>query len=399
MSQASSHKRALIIIFAVVFFDLLAFGIVIPILPYYARQFNATGTQLGWLMTSFSLMQFLFSPFWGQLSDRIGRRPVLVVSVIGSAISMVILGFATSLWWLFAARLFAGVSAANISTATAYISDITTEEKRAGAMGMIGAAFGLGFIFGPAIGGYFSAWGYNVPMFIAAGLAVLNALFILWRLPEPQLTEEERHSHRREVSWRALKQTMARPNLGRIVFQFFLVTVAFVHLEVVFAFFVKDTFNYSARQAGFLLALVGIIMVIIQGGLIGKLSRHFGELRLVIVGPLLISLGLILVPTTAAIGLWPFVICLAVVAVGNAINNPTLMSLVSKTAERHESGAAMGVYQSAGSMARILGPLSAGWLYDHIGRGSPFQVAGVLMALAFLLSFNIRVQKPAPALS
>ena len=348
------------LVFGVVFFDLLAFGIVIPILPYYARTFNASGLAMGWLMTSFSLMQFLFSPFWGQLSDRIGRRPVLVISVAGSAIAMIIMGFARSLEWLFIARVFQGIFAANISTATAYIADISPEEKRTAAMGIIGAGFGLGFIFGPAIGGYFSHYGYSTPMFIAAGLAVFNALFIFFRLPEPDLSQNERRSHRREVSVKALKETLSRPSLARAVFLFFLVTIAFVHLEVVFAFYVKDTFDFNARQAGYLFAFIGVIMVIIQGGVIGRLSKRLGESKLLIIGPLVMAVGLMLTTTFAGLGLGFFMIALTLVSVGNAITSPSLTSITSKLAKRGEVGAAMGIYQSAGSLARIVGPLTAG---------------------------------------
>jgi len=395
-TTTSSYKRSLLLIFAVVFFDLLAFGIVIPILPYYARHFDASGVLMGWLMTSYSLMQFLFSPFWGQLSDRVGRRPILVMSVAGSALSMVILGFAQSLVWLFVARIFSGIFAANISTATAYIADISPEEKRAASMGIIGAAFGLGFIFGPAVGGYFAQYGYSVPMFIAAGLALVNSVFIFFKLPEPQLSKDERKSHRREISFKTLRETLNRPRLARIVCLFFLVTVAFVHLEVIFAFFVKDQFNYGPRQAGYLLALVGVIIVIIQGGLIGKLSKKFGELRLIIIGPVLMGFGLIYVPFAAHLGMGLFIGTLALVAIGNALNNPSLMSLASKSAARGEVGSAMGIYQSAGSMARILGPLSAGWLYDHVSRGAPFQTAGVIMGLAVLLAITLSSAGLAP---
>src|ERR1700722_13367098 len=175
------RKGSLLTIFLVVFIDLVGFGIVIPILPYYAQQYGASAWALGWLMTSYSLMQFLVSPLWGRLSDRIGRRPVLMISILGTAISMVMLGFAPSLLWLFTARTFAGICAANISTAYAYIADVTTDENRAKGMGMIGAAFGLGFIFGPAIGGILSRYGYSAPMFFGAGLAVINLVFAYFK--------------------------------------------------------------------------------------------------------------------------------------------------------------------------------------------------------------------------
>src|SRR6185295_307339 len=266
------RKSALLNIFGVVFIDLVGFGIVIPILPYYAKQFGASGWALGWLMTSYSLMQFLIAPVWGGFSDRIGRRPVLLVSILGTCLSMTFLGFAQSLEWLFIGRIFAGISGANISTAYAYITDITDESNRAKGMGMIGAAFGLGFIFGPFVGGVLSPHGYSVPMFAGAGLAAFNLVFAFFTLGEPPLTREARAANRsRRFDRDALRTAFADSRARLAISEFFLFTLAWTQIEVVFALYMNARYGYDARQAGVLLGAMGFVMVIIQGGFIRRL--------------------------------------------------------------------------------------------------------------------------------
>ncbi|MBI3557108.1 MAG: MFS transporter [Deltaproteobacteria bacterium] len=375
-------RSPLFIIFVVVFLDLVCFGIVIPILPYYARQFGASATALGWLMTSYSFMQFFFAPVWGRVSDRIGRRPVLLASMTGIMLSMVVLGFASSLFWLFAARTFAGICGANISTATAYIADVTDEKDRTKGMGMIGAAFGLGFIFGPAIGGVLSRFGLGTPMFAAAGLSLANIAYAYFKLPEPPITRELREQHRhKRFDARAFRETMGDSRTRMATLLFFVVTVAFTQMEVVFALFMLARHGFNAQSAGLLLAFMGIIMVGIQGGLIGKLSKRFGESRLVIAGPLLMALGLVLLAQTQPMG---FVFAaMTLVAIGNGITNPSLSSLASKGAKPERRGATLGIYQSAGSLARVVGPPIAGWAYDALGVQVPFLIAAGTMAFAF----------------
>lgn len=377
-----AKKSPLFIIFLVVFIDLVGFGIVIPILPYYAKQYGANATELGWLMAIYSAMQFFFAPVWGKLSDRFGRRPILLMTILGSAISMVALGSAKSLGMLFAARLFAGLCGANISTATAYIADVTTPDNRAKGMGMIGAAFGLGFIFGPAIGGALSIHGYGVPMYVAAALAGLNFLFALVKLEEPKVDRKAREKNRsKRFDRKAIRAAMGDHRTRLATISFFLVTLAITQMEVCFAIFVLARFGLGAREAGWLLAFMGIVMVLIQGGLIGKLSKRFGESRLIASGVVLMALGLVtfaLAPKVAVLFL-----ALSLLALGNGITNPSLSSLASKGASIDSRGATMGVYQSAGSLARVIGPPVAGILYDRVGMNAPFLVAGGIMMLAF----------------
>jgi DHA1 family tetracycline resistance protein-like MFS transporter len=385
------RKGSLLTIFLVVFIDLVGFGIVIPILPYYASQYGASAWQLGWLMTVYSLMQFLVSPLWGRLSDRIGRRPVLMVSIFGTAVSMVMLGFAPSLLWLFIARTFAGICAANISTAYAYIADVTTDENRAKGMGMIGAAFGLGFIFGPAIGGVLSRYGYSMPMFFGAGLAVINLVFAFFKLEEPPLSAEVRSAHRaKRFDFKSISSVLSDPRTRLAIGLFFLVTFAVTQMEVIFAIYLNSLFGLNAQQAGELLAVMGIVMVGIQGGAIGKLAKRFGEPRLIVFGCGVCSLALFGFGSFNVLA-W-IVVALCFLALGHGVLHPSLSSLASKGAGADRRGATMGVFQSAGSLARVVGPPCAGFLYDQWSRPAPFFAGSVVLALAFLLTL-IKIPK------
>jgi DHA1 family tetracycline resistance protein-like MFS transporter len=378
------RKSALLNIFLVVFIDLVGFGIVIPILPYYAKQFGASGWALGWLMTSYSLMQFLIAPVWGSISDRIGRRPVLLISILGTCLSMTFLGFAQSLAWLFIGRIFAGISGANISTAYAYITDITDESNRAKGMGMIGAAFGLGFIFGPFIGGVLSPNGYSVPMFAGAGLAAFNLVFAFFTLGEPPISSEARAANR----FRRFDREMIRTAFGDertkiAIIEFFLFTLAWTQIEVVFALYMNARYGYDARQAGFLLGAMGVVMVIIQGGLIRRLVPRYGELSLVRTGLVLTAIGLTAFGLVREVGL--AIALLAPSAIGQGILHPSLSSLASKGARAHARGATMGVFQSAASLARVIGPVIAGFLYDNLGWSTPFYAASIILVAGLAL--------------
>jgi len=377
------HKKSLLIIFLVVFIDLLGFGMVIPILPYYAKSFGASATTLGWLMMCYSGMQFLFSPLWGSLSDRLGRRPIILMSILGIGLSMLILGSAQSLLWLFLGRIFAGFFGANISAASAYIADVTTQENRAKGMGMIGAAFGLGFLFGPALGGLLSHWGYGTVAYVAAGLSFLNLLFALTSLREPAISAEERRSHRHRIDRNTWLKILSNPKTGLAILLFFLVTTGFAQLETTFALLLLERFGLDARHAGEILALMAVVMVFIQGGAIGKLVKRFGEVRLAAVGTALMALALSAASLSYHL-LW-FVGALLFQALGFALTNPSLSSLASRNADADKQGSTLGLYQSAGSLARVIGPLVAGYLFDHFGSKVPFLSASGLFALSFLI--------------
>ncbi|MEP6637046.1 MAG: MFS transporter, partial [Acidobacteriota bacterium] len=265
-------RSPLVVIFTTVFIDLLGFGIVIPVLPYYAEgtRFNGTPRTVGLLFASYSIMQLVFSPVLGRLSDKYGRRPVLLISIIGTGIGFLILGFATTLWMLFLGRILDGITGGNISTAQAYIADVTTKEDRARGMGLLGAAFGLGFIFGPAIGGILSRWGIQVPFLFAACLCFANAILLYFTLPETVTADHPaRVSAAGGRGFKQLLSSLKQPRLGFVLVIYFLFIVAFSIMTTSFSLYTMFRFGYDAQHNGYLFAYVGVIAVIIQGGLIG----------------------------------------------------------------------------------------------------------------------------------
>src|SRR5918998_984012 len=272
-------RSPLLVIFVTVFIDLVGFGIVIPILPYYVESFGGTPRQQGLLLTSYSVMQLIFSPVLGRMSDKYGRRPVLFLSLVGSGVGFLIMGFAGSLWMLFAGRILAGITGGNISTAQAYIADITTPENRAKGMGLFGAAFGLGFIFGPAIGGVLSQWDISAPFYFAAALAFANAVLLYFTLPETVTPDHPARTVRR--GWGYFFKQLRQPALALVLVIYFFFVVSFSIMTTTFAYFTMHRFGYDATHNGWLFAYVGLLAVVVQGGLIGRLVKRFGEMRLV----------------------------------------------------------------------------------------------------------------------
>ena len=354
------RRSPLIVIFTTVFIDLVGFGIVMPVLPFYAEgtAFNATPRMVGVLFASYSIMQLIFSPILGSVSDKYGRRPVLLLSIIGTGIGFLFLGLAKTLVMLFIGRILDGITGGNISTAQAYIADITTEENRAKGMGMIGAAFGLGFIFGPAIGGILSRWGIHVPFLFAAALCFANATLLYFRLPETLTAAERRKNPAVDRSFKQMIASLKQPRLTSILIIYFLFVVAFSIMTSAFSFYTMFRFGYDAQRTGFLFAYVGLIAVVIQGGLIGRLVKRFGELPLVIVGALCFAISLFAVPFVgpAAGGLGALLLGGGVFSMGNSLATPALTSLASKTAGPERQGAILGITQSTASLARAVGP-------------------------------------------
>ncbi|HEU4872289.1 MAG TPA: MFS transporter [Pyrinomonadaceae bacterium] len=407
-------RSPLVVIFTTVFIDLVGFGIVIPVLPFYAEgtAFNATPRTVGLLFASYSIMQLIFSPVLGGLSDKHGRRPVLLLSIIGTGIGFLILGFAKTLFMLFLGRILDGITGGNISTAQAYIADITTEENRAKGMGLIGAAFGLGFIFGPAIGGILSRWGIHVPFIFAAVLCFANAMLLYFTLPETVTPDHPaKNSAARGRSLRQVMLSLKQPRLAFVLVIYFLFIVAFSIMTTAFSLYTMFRFGYDAQHTGYLFAYVGLIAVIIQGGLIGRLVKRFGELPLVIVGALCFAISLFAVPFVgpAAGGLAALLVGGGVFSMGNSLATPALTSLASKSAGPAQQGVVLGVTQSTASLARAVGPSLAAILISssiaHLGAdGLPhymsdqslfvtFWTAAAIMFVAFLLAFYLAANK------
>jgi DHA1 family tetracycline resistance protein-like MFS transporter len=369
-------RSPLAVIFVTVFIDLVGFGIVIPLLPFYASRFGASPFAIGVLFASYSLMQLVFSPVLGRLSDRHGRRPVLLVSLLGTALGFLILGFADTLFLLFVGRIIDGISGANISTAQAYVADVTTPENRAKGMGLVGAAFGLGFIFGPAIGGTLSLWGKSVPFFFAGGLALANAALLYFALPETVTPDHPARTATPARGLGAMIEGLRRPVFGPVLSIYFLFVVAFSIMTTTFALYTMRRFQYEEHHNGYLFAFIGVLAVIVQGGLIGRLVKRHGELPFVIGGAALFVAGLLALPFVgpATGGLAALLGVLALLANGNAMATPSLQALASKSAGEGEQGLALGLTQSAASLARVIGPLVGGWL---IGSASASSTAGV----------------------
>jgi len=380
-------KNSKLIIFLVVFIDLLGFGVMIPMLPFYARFFGADALQIGWLMFVYSFMQMFVAPVWGQLSDRYGRRPILLLTILGQSAAFFWAGFSHSYTSLLLSRVLAGIFAANISTASAYMADITSREERAKGMGLIGAAYGLGFIFGPAIGGLLISKGYQWPSLFAGILSAVNFSWAFFALREPAVTRTDRAANRRKFDWILFKQIFSIKGILIPILIFFLLTFAFVQLEITFGLFVVDRFRLTERDAGILLAGMGLVMALIQGGLIGRLVKKYGEFAMVELGVPFIMFGLLGLIFSPSL-LW-LILSLCLMALGYSLTNPCLSALTSKAAPQEKQGGVLGLYQSSGSAARILAPPIAGELYKWRITGA-FTGGVVIIFLAKLVLLQWR---------
>jgi len=387
-------KSPLRIIFLTIFLDLLGFGIVLPQLQVYAEKFGASGQVVGLLGASYSLTQFLFAPVWGRLSDRVGRRPVLMFSTLGLGLSYLLFGVSNNLPLLFVSRLWAGVAAANIATAQAYIADVTDEKNRAHGMALVGIGFGLGFILGPAMGGWLGHYGGNAAIgFTAAGLSLLNFLWIGLCLPESLAVRKEGAEHFRLFDVRTLAATLKMPGVGLVMVLGFFAVLAFANVEWTCGLFLMKQLGYSPQAVqkplGYLFTYMGVIAVLVQGTM-----RFWGkrttEQVLVVGGTLCMAVGLGLVPSARTlVSLLPM---LALLALGRGFNDPSLSSLVSKLSPTETRGAVLGIYQSLSSLARIVGPAWGGFFFDK-GAHLPFHTGSALMAVAFLLSLKLLTVK------
>lgn len=387
-------KSPLGIIFLTLFLDLLGFGIILPQLQVYAKKFGASGEVVGLLGSSYSAMQFLFAPIWGRLSDRVGRRPILMFSTLGLGLSYVLFAAADNLTLLFVSRIWAGIAAANLATAQAYIADVTKEDERAHGMALLGIAFGLGFILGPAMGGLLGHFGGNLAIgFTAAALSLLNFVFIYFRLPESLATRRETKGDFYFFDARTLAMAIKMPGLGLVIALAFCGVFVFTNLEWTFGLFLMERFGYSPHNVqgvlGGLFAYTGVISVLVQGGM-RPLVKRASEQRLITVGTLCMAIGLWFMPSPhQVIGLLPI---LAILAIGYGINTPSLLSLASKYSPAETRGGIMGVYQSVNSLARIGAPLWGTFLFAK-GVHLPYHIGSALMAVAFLLSLKLLTVK------
>jgi len=378
----------LLVIFLTVFIDLIGFGICLPLLPKYAERYGAQGWQIGAAMGVYSLMQLVFAPWWGQLSDRIGRRPVLLVSNFGSIIAYGLFGLSasyigdTGFWILIGSRIFAGICGANLSVASAYIADVTTPEKRSKGMGLIGMAFGLGFILGPVIGSQaFKHFGLAGPGAVAAGICALNFLLGCFILPETR--KKDAAPAIRRPRFAQIRHVLGMKEVGFLIGIYFLGTFAFTAFESTLPLLLDTKLHYDEEHVGYVFAFCGIMAAMVQGGGIGRLVKSFGERRLIGASLLVVAVSLVLMPL--ANSLPTMLAALAVFAIGSGINRAPTMGLISQLSPADEQGTTLGIAQSAGTLARVLGPTVATTLYD-LWLPAPYLACATVALLAGLLA-------------
>ena len=401
------NKRLFSIIF-VVFVDLLGFSLILPLLPYYAEKYGATEFVTGLLVASYALMQLIGAPLLGRLSDRYGRRPVLLASVFGTFVGFLLLGFADPIGTalakafdpqaanlfvigiLFLSRMVDGLTGGNLSVAQAYISDVTDAQSRSKGLGMIGAAFGLGFIIGPASGGLLSQWGYAVPAFVASALSFSNLLLIFFWLPE-SLTAEKRtqmSGNRPAITLGALLAALQRPFTGSLLTTRFFFGLAFAIFQTIFSLYALNKFDLQARDTGLILTYVGVLSVFVQGFLIGRLTQRFQEDKLILFSGVLMTVSLVGWALTPSV-FWLLVV-LTPTAIAGGILNTLLSSTLTKAVEPQEIGGILGFSASIESSTRIVAPILGGYLLQSLGTWSPGAFGAVVMAgLSVYIFFTI----------
>ncbi|MDQ3041644.1 MAG: MFS transporter [Acidobacteriota bacterium] len=400
------YTKPLLIIYLTVFIDLVGFGIVIPSLPFYVESdaFRATPFEIGLLFASYSLMQFVFSPVLGSLSDKYGRRPILFFSILGSAVGYLFIGFAFALWMVFFGRIVAGITGGNISTAQAYIADVTTKENRARGMGIFGAMFGLGFVFGPAIGGILSRYGIHVPFLFAAVLSFVNAVLLYFILPESIKFNSPVEAEFRKSRFAQIVESLRNAQFGTLNAVYFFLVTSFSIMTYAFVLFTIFRFGYDAEQNGYLFAFIGITAVIFQGVLFNKLVNRFGENPLMVLGCLMMAASFFAIPfvTLSFGGLIGLLIVITFLTIGNSMASPAITSLASKVSGENEQGSSLGVLQSGASLARAIGPAVGGVLLnnafnqvdDSTIQRTFWTAAAIMFVAVFVAVYFARMERP-----
>ena len=361
------------IIWTTVALDLVGFGIVVPILGRYAERFGASGLQVGLMFASFSVAQMVFAPILGRISDKVGRKPVIVFSLIGTAVGSFVTGAAGALWVLFLGRILDGASGASVAVAQGAVADIAPPEQRARLMGMLGAAFGVGFVVGPALGGLAALGGPHVPFYLAGSIAAVNAVAAMIRLPETKPDT----SHITEKSQRG---SALSPALKRFALVGFLSMLGFAGFEATFSIWGEKQFGFTEGSASLVFVFVGVTLVAVQGGLIGPLTQRLGSRKLLRIGLSLVAVGLLLLGVTTT---WPMLfVALFLLSLGQGISGPSGSALVAELAPVERRGEAIGYQQSTAAFGRVAGPVIAGALFDHVGINSQFLVSGILIVFA-----------------
>lgn len=386
-AQSTVSRKALAFIFITVCLDLLGVGILIPVIPFFVGQFNQDALMVGLLALSYSAAQFIASPALGLLSDRYGRRPVLLISVVGTGLGYFLFGFANALWLLFTARLIDGFTGGNISVAQAYIADVSSPKDRAKNFGLIGAAFGLGFIIGPALGGWLSQISLQTPAFVAGVLSLFTAAFGFFVLPEslpPERRQREPIALKELNPLRQVGDALRRPDLRRFLLANFAQNFAFSGLQTNFALFTFVRFGLGPQQNGGLFAYIGLVSGLMQGVITGLLVKRFNEQQLTIVGLGLMTLGY--AGVALAPEAWTLYPAITLIAVGGGIAIPTLTSTISKRVSPRQQGSILGATQALSSLALTVGPVWAGVTFDYLGANAPYWTGAGWLVVAALLA-------------
>lgn len=357
----------------------------IPLLPFYAESLGASAFVVSLLMALYSLAQFLFAPLWGRLSDRYGRRPIIMIGLLGTSVSFILFGFASTLFLLFFSRLLGGIlTAATLPTAQAYVADVTSEKERAKKFGMLGAAFGFGFIFGPALGGLLSVYGYAVPAFFAAGLAFLNFVGAWFWLPEsfkPTSTEIKTYHL---IDFKGMWKSITHKHIGTLVIIGALIALGFSQLQGMYALFAEQRFGLGPANVGIILFVVGVVSVVVQGVVVGKVVAWIGEIKTIILGTFILGLSYTLIGLSSSTTM--LYVFTGINAAGFALSGPSLNALISERTHKDEQGTMLGLAQSWGALARVVGPPFAGILFGFsialpFYTGAFFMLCGMLMTL------------------
>jgi multidrug resistance protein len=377
-------KSALSLIFLTVFIDLLGFGILIPILPAFAKtELLVDETAIGIVVAVYSFVQFLFNPILGRLSDKYGRKPIIVISLFINAIGYVLFAFTTSYILLLVSRIVAGIGGSSISVAQAYIADVTTKEDRAKGMGIIGAAFGLGFVFGPLMGGFLASYGYMVTGFGSATFSILAFILTIVLLPESNLNRKAPAGTKRKlIDVDGLKNVFAQPERAILIFLFFVLTFSFANIYGTFALLGLQVYGFSDMQNGFMFGIIGLTSAIVQGALIGRINKVFSKKNILKFGSFFIMIALALIPYgDTFLGL--AIICIFL-SIGTGIFQPTVLSLISEVTPDDEQGVTLGVNQSFSAFARVLGPLWGGFAFEFLGYPFPFLTGAAFTLIIFI---------------
>jgi DHA1 family tetracycline resistance protein-like MFS transporter len=387
--QRENNSRGLSPIFVIVltiFIDITGYGIIIPLLPFYANEFHAGPTALGILIASFAIMQFFFSPLLGKASDKMGRKPILLLSLLTSFISFMIFSFANSYLMLLFSRIIAGL-ATERAVSQAYIADITENKSRTKEMGKIGAAFGAGFILGPALGGALSIYGYSIPGYAAMILTLINILFVIIFLPEPQRDKEITLENTNSGYLQGLLDSLKKPLYGPTLLILFIVTLSFSTIPVIVPLLSIDFFNFDSLQLSYVFIYIGLIQIIMQGFLIDLFSKRLGEEKLIALGPILMATGSLLMPSFQNVAI--FYLTNALLAAGFGMINTSIPAFLSKRSSINEQGSILGIASSVTSIANIPGPLIIGLVYDFAGSFVPFLISAIMLTAAFLLGCKV----------